>query len=169
MTTVSVVTGAAGAMGLACVFALAPAVDIVLLTDIDENRLAAAAEHVEREMDTKVCTAAGNLGEPSFVVDLAARAAALGDLHSLVHSAGLSPSMAGWQEILKVDLAAVARLLDAFLPVRAARERGRVPCVGVGSHGRVRSRDGRSSRPTRSRLISSSGSSRSPVSILSPA
>ncbi len=116
MTTVSVVTGAAGAMGSACVRALAPAVDVVLLTDVDADRLAAAAARIERDSPAKVCTAVGDLGEPSFVVELAARAGALGDLHSLVHTAGLSPSMAGWREILRVDLAAVARLLDAFLP-----------------------------------------------------
>jgi NAD(P)-dependent dehydrogenase (short-subunit alcohol dehydrogenase family) len=119
LTTVSVTTGAAGAMGSACALALAPAVDVVLLTDVDADRLAAATERlerVEREKTTKVCTAVGDLGEPAFVVDLAARADALGDLHSLVHTAGLSPSMAGWREILHVDLAAVARLLDAFGP-----------------------------------------------------
>lgn len=103
-------------MGSACVLALAPAVDVVLLTDVDVDRLAAAAERVEREKTTKVCTAVGDLGEPAFVVDLAARADALGDLHSLVHTAGLSPSMAGWREILRVDLAAAARVLDAFGP-----------------------------------------------------
>jgi NAD(P)-dependent dehydrogenase (short-subunit alcohol dehydrogenase family) len=117
LTTVSVATGAAGAMGSACALALAPAVDVVLLTDVDADRLAAAAERVEREATTKVCTAVGNLDEPAFVVDLAARADALGDLHSLVHTAGLSPSMAGWREILRVDLVAVARLLDAFGPL----------------------------------------------------
>ncbi len=118
MTTVAVVTGAAGAMGSACVRALAPAVDVVLVTDIDEDRLTAAAERVERDAiaTAKVCTAAGDLGDPAWVADLAARAAALGDLHSLVHTAGLSPSMAGWREILRVDLAASARLLDGFLP-----------------------------------------------------
>ena len=63
-----------------------------------------------------VCAAVGDLGEPAFAVELAARADALGTLHSLVHTAGLSPAMAGWREILRVDLAAVARLLDAFLP-----------------------------------------------------
>lgn len=116
MTTVSVTTGAAGAMGSACVLALAPAVDVMLLTDVDEDRLAAAAERVERTTTTKVCTAVGSLGEPAFVVDLVGRADALGDLHSLVHCAGLSPSMTGWREILRVDLAAVALLLDGFLP-----------------------------------------------------
>jgi NAD(P)-dependent dehydrogenase (short-subunit alcohol dehydrogenase family) len=114
LTTVSVATGAAGAMGSACVLAVAPAVDLVLLTDVDEDRLAAAAARVERETTTKVCTLVGNLGEPAFVVELVARADALGDLHSLVHCAGLSPSMAGWREILRVDLAAVALLLDGF-------------------------------------------------------
>ena len=116
MTTVSVVTGAAGAMGAACVAALAPAVDAMLLTDVDRDRLSAAAVRIEREMTTKVCTAVGNLGDPAFVVDLAAQAGALGDLHALVHCAGLSPAMAEWREILRVDLTAVAQLLDAFLP-----------------------------------------------------
>jgi NAD(P)-dependent dehydrogenase (short-subunit alcohol dehydrogenase family) len=116
LTTASVVTGAAGAMGSACVLALAPNVDVLLLTDVDGDRLAETAARVGRETTTKVCTAVGNLGEPSFVVDLATQAGALGDLHSLVHCAGLSPSMAKWPEILRVDLAAVAQLLDAFLP-----------------------------------------------------
>jgi NAD(P)-dependent dehydrogenase (short-subunit alcohol dehydrogenase family) len=116
LTTVSVATGAAGAMGSACVRALAPTVDVVLLTDVDEPRLRAAATRIERETTTKVCTAVGNLGDPEFSADLAASAHALGDLHSLVHTAGLSPSMAGWREILRVDFVAVAHLLDAFLP-----------------------------------------------------
>ena len=117
MTTVSVVTGAAGAMGSACVLGLAPAVDAVLLTDVDADRLAVAAARIERESPTQVCAVVGNLGEPSFVTVLAARADALGDLHSLVHCAGLSPAMADWREILRVDLATVARLLDSFLPL----------------------------------------------------
>jgi NAD(P)-dependent dehydrogenase (short-subunit alcohol dehydrogenase family) len=117
LTTVSVTTGAAGDMGSACVLALAPSVDVVLLTDVDDDRLARTAERVQRvARDTTLCTAVGDLGEPAFVAELAARADALGDLHSLVHTAGLSPSMAGWKEILRVDLAASARLLDAFLP-----------------------------------------------------
>ena len=117
MTTVAVVTGAAGAMGSACVDALAPTVDAVLLTDVDADRLSTVAARVERDSNAKAFTAVGNLGETPFVADLAAQAGALGDLDSLVHCAGLSPSMAGWREILRVDLAAVAQLLDAFLPL----------------------------------------------------
>jgi NAD(P)-dependent dehydrogenase (short-subunit alcohol dehydrogenase family) len=116
LTSVSVVTGAGGAMGSACALALAPAVDVLLLTDLDADRLGTTTEQIERDETTKVCTVVGNLGEPGCIADLAARAGALGDLHSLVHTAGLSPSMAGWNEILRVDLAAVAQLLDDFLP-----------------------------------------------------
>jgi NAD(P)-dependent dehydrogenase (short-subunit alcohol dehydrogenase family) len=116
VTTVSVTTGAGGAMGSACAHALAPTVDVMLLTDVDGERLATTAERLERDAATRVCTATGDLGEPAFVAALAARVDELGDLHSLVHTAGLSPAMAGWREILRVDLVAVSRLLDAFLP-----------------------------------------------------
>ena len=116
MTTVSVATGAAGAMGSACASALAPGVDVLLLTDVDEHRLADVAHGIARDFPTRVCVAPGDLGDPAFAAELAGRARALGDLRSLVQTAGLSPSMAGWREILGVDLAAPARLLDAFLP-----------------------------------------------------
>jgi NAD(P)-dependent dehydrogenase (short-subunit alcohol dehydrogenase family) len=104
-------------MGSACAVALVPAVDVVLLTDVNEERLAATAARIARESPARVCTAVGNLGEPAFIVELAARAGVLGDLRALVHCAGLSPAMADWREILRIDLAAVARLLDAFLPL----------------------------------------------------
>jgi len=103
-------------MGSACALALAPSVDTLLLTDIDEARLGSTIEQIERDTTTRVCTVVGNLGERAFLADLATRAAALGELHSFVHTAGLSPSMAEWNEILRVDLAAVAQLLDDFVP-----------------------------------------------------
>ena len=56
------------------------------------------------------------MGEPEVVDELAARAQGFGQLASLVHTAGVSPSMAGWEDILRVDLVATARLLDAFRP-----------------------------------------------------
>jgi NAD(P)-dependent dehydrogenase (short-subunit alcohol dehydrogenase family) len=58
----------------------------------------------------------GDLQDATFIGDLAARAGELGHLGALVHTAGLSPSMAGWREILRVDLLATAHLLDVFLP-----------------------------------------------------
>jgi NAD(P)-dependent dehydrogenase (short-subunit alcohol dehydrogenase family) len=116
MTAVSVVTGGAGAMGSACALALAPSVDVLLLADLDADRLASTAERIGRESATEIATLAGDLGDPGVVDELAARSRALGRLHSLIHTAGVSPSMATWDDILRVDLVATARLLDAFLP-----------------------------------------------------
>jgi NAD(P)-dependent dehydrogenase (short-subunit alcohol dehydrogenase family) len=115
MTAVTVVTGAAGAMGSVCADALAPAVD-VLLTDVHRDRLEAVGETLARTTGTRVSALAGDLADPTFLAHLVRAARDLGTLHSLVQTAGLSPSMAGWSEILRVDLVAVGALLDAFLP-----------------------------------------------------
>ncbi len=116
MTTVSVVTGAAGAMGAVCARALAPTADVLLLTDRDHGRLDAVGEEIARTTGTRVSALPGDLGDPAFAGHLARAAGDLGALRALVQTAGLSPSMAGWPEILRVDLVAVAALLDAFLP-----------------------------------------------------
>jgi NAD(P)-dependent dehydrogenase (short-subunit alcohol dehydrogenase family) len=117
MTRVTVVTGAGGAMGRACARSLAPRSDILLCSDIADDRLRSATDELARTENAKVCTAPGDLSDPAFVHDLAERTRALGTLHALVNTAGLSPSMAGWQEILRVDLVAAARLLEAFEPI----------------------------------------------------
>lgn len=138
MTSVAVVTGAGGAMGSACALALAPAADVLLLTDIDEARLEATASAAGGAAGAgagagAVCFAAGDLADERFATDLAARAADLGQLYALVHTAGLSPSMAGWREILHVDLAATARLLDVFLP-HVARGSVAVCLASIAAH-----------------------------------
>ena len=95
----------------------ARSVDVVLLTDIDDERLARGrGARRARDGARRCAPRSATWAIPRSSSTLAARAGALGDLHSLVHTAGLSPSMAGWREILRVDLVAVARLLDAFLP-----------------------------------------------------
>jgi len=116
MSTVSVVTGAGGEMGAACALALAPAVDVLLLTDIDRPRLETVARRVEEATSTKVDTIAGDIGDRGFIEQLAVRAEPLGELRALVHTAGLSPTTADWRQILRIDLAAVPLLLDTFLP-----------------------------------------------------
>jgi NAD(P)-dependent dehydrogenase (short-subunit alcohol dehydrogenase family) len=103
-------------MGSACARALAPSVETLLLTDLDSEGLRTAGTTIEAATGTRVHTLAGDLAEGAFVDALAACAGELGTLHALVQTHGLSPSMAGWREILRVDLVAVAALLDAFLP-----------------------------------------------------
>jgi NAD(P)-dependent dehydrogenase (short-subunit alcohol dehydrogenase family) len=101
-------------MGSKCASTLASDVDAVLITDIDAGRLAVTAAEVERSTDAKVHSFVGDIGAPAFATELAAQADALGELHSVVQTAGLSPSMAAWRDILNIDLVAVARVLDAF-------------------------------------------------------
>ncbi len=117
MTSVSIVTGAAGAMGGACAHRLADGVDILLLSDVNEPALDAAAAEIERHGGARVELVVADLGAVDAATRLAARAGELGTFRALVHTAGLSPAMAGWQDILRVDLVGVARLLDAFLPL----------------------------------------------------
>ena len=62
MTLVSVVTGAAGAMGSACALSLGPATDVLFLTDCDERGLASAADRVARETGASVQTVVGDIG-----------------------------------------------------------------------------------------------------------
>jgi NAD(P)-dependent dehydrogenase (short-subunit alcohol dehydrogenase family) len=95
MTRVAVVTGAAGAMGQAC----AQMFDEVVRTDLHEGDVV------------------GDLTDASVVAKLVDEVRARGEFGALVHTAGLSPTMAGWREIMSVDLVATAALLDAFLPL----------------------------------------------------
>lgn len=107
---VALVTGAAGGMGVACAAALAARADLVL-TDRDPSGLEQAASRIP-----------GGVTSPERVVcDLARRedlsrladfVRERGGIRWLVHTAGLSPAMAGWREVLEVDLGATARLLE---------------------------------------------------------
>ena len=153
MTLVSVVTGAAGAMGSACARALAPEVDALILTDRDERRLTVAAERLEEESGASVSTVVGDIVEPTVVAELARRAEVVGELHSLIHTAGVSPSMAGWRDILQVDLAGVERLLNGLLE-NVVSGSVAVCLASISGHlGTFRSRDGRHTRcSTPSRL-----------------
>lgn len=116
MTKVSIITGGAGAMGSACASALASTVDVLLLTDRDDARLATVAKEIEASTGVTVVGVVGDIAAAHLHAELVNRCVALGELHSLVHTAGVSPSMASWPEILRVDLSGVASLLDAFLP-----------------------------------------------------
>jgi len=114
MSRVAIVTGAAGAMGSACARAVGSTVDHLLLTDCHQARLATVADQLAPDATAKVTTIVGDVGDPGLATELAARAADLGELRSLVHTAGVSPSMAGWRDILRVDLTGVERLLGVL-------------------------------------------------------
>ena len=116
--TVGIVTGAGRGMGAACADRVKDLVDVLVLVDRDEAGLAAAAQRVAAE--------SGRATTETFVLDvkdrdgvsrLAARASELGPLRAVAHAAGVSPTMADWREVLKVDLVGTAFLVDALRPL----------------------------------------------------
>lgn len=116
MPDVVVVTGAAGGMGIACAKAFARSADIVLLTDINATRLAEAEQELVWHGATTLAFA-GDLSDPACTTALAAEISNAGRFRALVHTAGLSPTMAGWRDIVHVDLVATARLLHDLTPL----------------------------------------------------
>ncbi len=111
---VAVITGGAGGMGLACARVLGDA-HRLLLADVDADRLRAAGaalagEGFESEGELL------DVADRAQMHTLAARAAELGPLGALVHTAGLSPTMADGACIWQVNLNGSAYLMDAFRP-----------------------------------------------------
>ncbi len=118
MTSISVITGGAGGMGRAAAEALAGRGPIVL-TDVGEKAVQAAASDLGAQGATVhpfVC----DVSDAASVRALAAAVARLGELGALVHTAGLSPTMASAERVIEVDLVGTAYILDAMLPLAGA-------------------------------------------------
>lgn len=110
---VAVVTGAASGMGAACARLLVGRVDRLVLADVaavDLEALGAADTGEAVRCD---------ITDESDVAALADIAGGHGSVTSLVHAAGISPSMGDATRIFDVNVAGTARVLDAFAPVLA--------------------------------------------------
>lgn len=108
--TVDLVTGAARGMGRACAELLARPDRTLVLTDIDGGPLADAAAALGA--DATPC----DVSDADSVAALATYIAERGTLGTVVHAAGISPTMAPWDRIWDVDLRGTALLLDALRP-----------------------------------------------------
>ncbi|WP_267354090.1 MULTISPECIES: SDR family oxidoreductase [unclassified Methylobacterium] len=90
----------------------------VLLADIrPENAEAAAQTLADAGFD--VSTATVDVSSRDSVEALVAKATAIGDVTGLIHAAGVSPTQASPETILKVDLYGTALVLEAFGAVMA--------------------------------------------------
>jgi len=85
----------------------------VLLADLREENAEAAA-NVLSVAGFEVSTAAVDISSREQVESLAKKAASLGDVAHLIHAAGVSPSQAPIEVILKVDLYGTALVLEQF-------------------------------------------------------
>lgn len=114
MTQLVVITGAAGGMGSAVAAMFAAQGADLLLCDLRREPLERAAEPLRAHAGTVEILAAdlADAGFPGHLI------AALGDrqINALVHTAGLSPTMADAQRILAVNYDATERLVEAARP-----------------------------------------------------
>ncbi len=116
--TVAVITGGCGGMGIACARRLGR-LHRLLLADINAAGLDETA-HALGSTGCDVTVVAGDLMDPAVVTALAETARSLGRLSALVHTAGLSPTMADGRRILEFNIVATARIERAFLRLAEA-------------------------------------------------
>jgi NAD(P)-dependent dehydrogenase (short-subunit alcohol dehydrogenase family) len=127
---VAVITGAAGGMGRACSRRMGLSHRLVL-AEVSAKAGEVEAKALQEEGYDVAAALACDISDPAAVERLAKAAASAGPFGALVHTAGLSPALADWEPILRVNYAGTSLLLDAFL--RQA-ERGSVAvCIASSS------------------------------------
>jgi NAD(P)-dependent dehydrogenase (short-subunit alcohol dehydrogenase family) len=104
---VTLITGAGGGMGRACVERFRG--DQLLLVDMDERALEGA-----RVLAPEARWAVADLGARASIDALVRQTESLGGLERLLHLAGVSPTMVDATRILEVDLVGTAALLDGL-------------------------------------------------------
>jgi len=87
----------------------------VLLTDVNGDALEETRSELEAAGATDVHCQTVDITDAEAVSELAETAASIGTLRSLVHTAGLSPTMADARQITEVNLIGTAMLLDEFV------------------------------------------------------
>lgn len=110
-----VVVIGAGGMGLATAQRLGSGHHVVL-ADFSTKILDAAAAHL-RGNGFQTTTHNVDISDAASTVKLAAAAAAQGRVTTIVHTAGLSPTMATADRIYAVDLIGTVNVIDAFAAV----------------------------------------------------
>lgn len=114
MTNLYVITGGTGGMGKATAMRLAKG-NAFLLADMNEERLAQTAEELTAAGAVQVEYMIADISKRESVKALADKAASMGELVGLVHTAGLSPTMADWKKIMEVNAVGTAYILDEFI------------------------------------------------------
>ncbi|GAA2971639.1 NAD(P)-dependent dehydrogenase (short-subunit alcohol dehydrogenase family) [Microbacterium terrae] len=96
---------------------------VAVVADYSEDAIARLAESMTDD-GFLVHPVRVDVSSRESVEELAARAAELGDIRSVVHTAGLSPAHAPLDSVLSVDLVGVALVLEAFGAVVASGAAG---------------------------------------------
>jgi NAD(P)-dependent dehydrogenase (short-subunit alcohol dehydrogenase family) len=116
--TVGIATGAGRGMGAACAERMADMVDVLVLVDRDEVLLATQADMLAAAGHrAQVEPFALDVSDAQGIRRLAARVSELGPLRAVAHAAGVSPTMAAWDNVMTVDLVGTALLVEACRPL----------------------------------------------------
>lgn len=110
---VVLITGACGGMGRACARRLGLDHQLVL-SDMNQGRLDELAHTLRDEGYSLAQSMAGDLSQPEIAEQLVALAHGAGHLSGVVHTAGLSPALAPWHDILLANVTATVRMVDAL-------------------------------------------------------
>ncbi len=108
------ITGAAGGMGRACARLFGSQDDLVL-TDVSASALESFAANLRND-GYNVAAHAGDMSDDAVIAALVSDVAD-GKPFAMVHTAGLSPSLADWKAIMQVNLVATEKLMRALEPV----------------------------------------------------
>lgn len=115
MTRVSVITGGAGGMGAAAA-AIVGRDHTVVLFDVREDRLAAARDALDTQGLT-VTAVPGDVTDAAAVAALLRTATDLGTIASVIHTAGVSPSMGDADYILRTNAIGTLTVGEEFFRV----------------------------------------------------
>jgi NAD(P)-dependent dehydrogenase (short-subunit alcohol dehydrogenase family) len=130
---VAVVTGAASGIGLALAERFATAEMHVVLADVDESALGAAAERVGERGGETLAVRTDVSDEASVQALAAAAVERFGAVHVLCNNAGVVSQsdawfgpISAWNWVFGVNLWGVVRGVRAFLPVLATQSEGHI-------------------------------------------
>ncbi len=108
------ITGAAGGMGRACARLFGAADDLVL-SDVSAANLERFSDELRAD-GYNVEAFAGDMSDDGLIALLVQAISAGERPFAVVHTAGLSPSLADWKAIMQVNLVATEKLLQALVP-----------------------------------------------------
>ena len=131
---IAMVTGAASGLGLVLARALAARGDALMLADIDEPALQAAAAELRRLPGARIAARRCDVSRSAEVEALReATLAEYGAVHLVFNNAGVAPMGAAWESsehdwdrALGVNLWGVIHGVRAFMPVLLAQDAGRM-------------------------------------------
>ena len=115
MNRVSVVTGGGGGMGLATAGIVGRDHELVLC-DIRADRLDAAAAAL-KEQGIVATTVNADVADRRAVDRLVETASSVGAIASVIHTAGVSPSMGGADYVMRTNAVGTLNVNEAFLSV----------------------------------------------------